>query len=225
MRTRTAARACWGVALSLLVAGAAQAQDYRIEIGGTAGFTSSDGVTFTGVRAGDGNVYNGIEPKDSFSWGLNIGYLTTPNVEVGFMFDQQMSTLAVSGTVEREINDITVSNYHGYVAYNFGEPEARIRPYILGGLGATHYGSVPFTVGGVSGETSGDSQFSGTIGAGVKLYPSDKVGVRLGARWTPTYIKSDAVGWYCDPYWGCYLAGDPQYSNQFEFAGGLVFRF
>lgn len=225
MRTKTVTKVCLGAALGLLLAGTAQAQDTRFEIGGTAGFTSSDGVTFSGVLAGDGNVYNGIEPKDSFSWSLNIGYFTTPNVEVGFLFDQQKSTLAVTGTQEREINDISVSNYHGYVAYNFGEPDAKIRPYIMGGLGATHYGSVPFTVGAVSGETDGSSQFSGTLGLGLKLYPSERVGVRLGARWTPTYIKSDAVGWYCDPYWGCYLAGDPQYSNQFEFAGGLLVRF
>jgi outer membrane protein W len=218
-------KACLGAGLSLLLAGTAQAQDPRIEIGGSAGWTLSDGVTFAGVLAGDGQVYNGIEPKDSFSWSLNIGYLTSPNTEIGFLFSQQKSTLAATGSREREIGDISVNNYHGYIAYNFGEPESKIRPYIMGGLGATHYGSVPFTVGGISGETSGDSQFSGTFGLGVKMYPSEKVGLRLGARWTPTYIKSDAVGWYCDPYWGCYLAGDPQYSNQIEFDGGLLIRF
>ncbi|MET0213234.1 MAG: hypothetical protein ABW292_09540 [Vicinamibacterales bacterium] len=39
------------------------------------------------------------------------------------------------------------------------------------------------------------------------------------------YIKSDAAGWWCDPYWGCYLVGDPQYSNQFGFTGGVTIRF
>src|SRR5262245_59578636 len=73
MRSRTATKACMGAALGLLLAGSAQAQDHRFEIGGTAGFSSSDGVTFSGVLAGDGNLYNGIEPKDSFSWSVNIG--------------------------------------------------------------------------------------------------------------------------------------------------------
>jgi hypothetical protein len=152
-------------------------------------------------------------------------YLTGPNTEIGFLFDQQKSTLTATGTTETDIGDLTVSNYHGYFAYNFGEPEAAVRPYVLLGLGATNYGGVPFTVGGFSGETDGGTQFSGTFGAGLKLYPSQRVGVKLGARWTPTYIKSDSEGWYCDPYWGCYVVGDPQYSNQIEFSGGLVFRF
>jgi hypothetical protein len=225
MRSRTVTKACIGVAASVLLAGTAQAQDPRIEIGGNIGWTNSDGVTFDGIVAGDGNLYNGIEPKDSMSWSLSLGYFVNPNTEIGFLFDQQMSTLAVTGTTEREIGDMNVSNYHGYFAYNFGESDAKVRPFLMLGLGATHYGGVPFSVGGVSGQTDGSSQFSGTFGAGVKLYPSQKVGLKLSARWTPTYIKSDSEGWFCDPYWGCYVVGDPQYSNQLELSGGLVFRF
>jgi hypothetical protein len=33
------------------------------------------------------------------------------------------------------------------------------------------------------------------------------------------------VGWWCDPYWGCYLVGNSQYSNQFQFTGGVTVRF
>jgi len=39
-------------------------------------------------------------------------------------------------------------------------------------------------------------------------------------QWTPTYLKSDAVGWWCDPRWACEVVGDSQYSNQLEFVGG-----
>jgi outer membrane protein W len=212
-------------AVTLLLAGTARAQEHKIEIGGNAGWTKSDGVTFDGVRARDGNVYNGIEPKDAFSYNLTLGYLVNPQVEVGFLFGQQKSKLAVTGTAEREIGDMSVDNYHGYFAYNFGEDDAKVRPYFMAGLGATHYGGVPFSVGGVSGTTTGNTQFSGTLGAGLKLYPSPKAGVKLGVRWTPTYIKSDSEGWWCDPYWGCYVVGNAQYSNQFEATGGIFIRF
>ena len=74
-------------------------------------------------------------------------------------------------------------------------------------------------MGSTSGETEGNYQFSSTLGAGVKIYPSPRVGVKLGVRWVPTYIKSDSTGWWCDPYWGCYVTSDPQFSNQFQFAG------
>ena len=52
-----------------------------------------------------------------------------------------------------------------------------------------------------------------------------RLGERYGVQWTPTYIKTDAEGWWCDPYWGCYLTGDPQYQNQFQFHGGVTARF
>jgi len=73
--------------------------------------------------------------------------------------------------------------------------------------------------------TASETQFSTTWGAGVKIFPSPNVGVRFGAQWTPTYIKTDAAGYWCDPYWGCYVVGDAQYANQFQFNGGLTIRF
>ena len=75
------------------------------------------------------------------------------------------------------------------------------------------------------GETGGETQFSTTWGAGVKLFPAPNFGVRFGMQWTPTYIKSDPGGYWCDPYWGCYMVGDAQYSHQFQFNGGVTFRF
>jgi opacity protein-like surface antigen len=118
-----------------------------------------------------------------------------------------------------------VRNYHGYVAYNFGDPDAAVRPYVLGGLGATQYGTLDVSVGGFDRSVDGDTQFSSTWALGVKLFPSPRFGLRLEGRWTPTYIKSDAAGWWCDPFWGCYVVGSAQYANQFELSGGITLRF
>jgi opacity protein-like surface antigen len=96
----------------------------------------------------------------------------------------------------------------------------------MGGLGMTRYGDVSWTqTGGVQKSVEGNSQFSTTWGAGLKVNASPNVGMKFGIQWTPTYIKSDAAGWWCDPWWGCYVIGDAQYSNQFEFVGGISFRF
>ena len=209
-----------------LAAPAARAQDARVEIGVSAGWTFSDGVTGGPVLAGDGNLYDRIEPKDSFSYALDLGFYVNENLQIGGLFSQQKSKMLIGGTREVEVGDWSVDNYMGIVTYNFGDGDATIRPYFLGGMGVTHYGSIDFTgVGGVSREIGGESQFTTTWGLGVKIYPSRSVGVKLGVRWTPTYIKSDAAGWWCDPYWGCYVVGDAQYSNQFEFSGGITLRF
>ena len=69
--------------------------------------------------------------------------------EVGFLFNQQMSTLRVEGTNTVDIGDMNVTSYHPYFAYNFGEADATLRPFILLGLGFTSYGAVPFSRPGV----------------------------------------------------------------------------
>jgi outer membrane protein W len=204
----------------------AWAQGARTEISASAGWTFSDGVSGATVFAGDGNAYNSIDPKDSFSWNATLGFFANENWEIEFLFSQQKSTLQVGGSRTVDIGDMSVDNYHGIFSYNFGASDSRVRPYLFGGAGATHYGSVSFTgVGGQQRSTEGNTKFSTTWGAGVKIYPGHTAGLRLQARWTPTYIKSDAVGWWCDPYWGCYTVANAQYSNQFEFTGGLTLRF
>jgi hypothetical protein len=211
---------------SLVVVPAAFAQEHKAEVSLNLGWAFSDGVSGTAIKALDGNTYDRIDPKDSFKWGLGVGIFVGENAEVGFLYGQQMSTLTAGGTTTKDIGDLKVNNYHGYFGYNFGASDATVRPYIFGGLGATNFSSVDYTrVNGVTGTIAGETQFSTTWGAGVKAYPSPNFGVRFGAQWTPTYIKTDSAGWWCDPWWGCYVVGNAQYSNQFELGGGVTFRF
>jgi hypothetical protein len=209
-----------------LGAATASAQDPRVEISGTAGWTFSDGVGGeTAVSVPGVGVFDSIGPKDAFSWGARLGFNVSPNVEVGFLFNQQSTKYELGGTSTLDLGDVSVYNYHGYIAYNFGDSDASVRPYFLGGLGATQFGSLSVTAGGTTRDLGGNTQFSSTWGLGLKLFPGPKFGIRLEGRWTPTYIKSDTEGWWCDPYWGCYVYGDPQYANQFELSGGITLRF
>jgi hypothetical protein len=212
------------VAVGALAGSAAWAQDARVEISGTAGWTFSDGVSSGSDDIG--NDFARIDPEDSFSWGARIGFLATENVEVGALFGMQSTKLVLSGAGESlDFGDETIYNYHGYFAYNFLDADSKVRPYFLGGLGATQYGTVKVDLFGVQRDVEGTTKFSSTWAVGLKLYPSETVGIRLEGRWTPTYIKSDAEGWWCDPYWGCYTVGDAQYANQFELSAGINLRF
>jgi outer membrane protein W len=214
-------------AMGALLGTAAWADDPKVEISGNAGWTFSDGVsTDTAILGGDGNLYNRIDPKDSFAWNFTLGYHFTENWEIEFLYGQQQSKLEVGGTTTREIGDFKIKNYHGVFSYNFGDARSSARPYLFFGAGVTDYPGLSFTrINGQAGEIGGNSKFSGTLGAGLKVYPSPHAGLRLQARWTPTYIKTDEAGWWCDPYWGCYVVGNSQYSNQFELTGGLTLRF
>jgi len=219
------------MALMLMAGSAAWAQDSRVSISGLAGWTLSDGVS--GGAEGTLGDFTRIDPKDSFSWGLRIGFMMNDHLEIGGLFDTQQSKLELTGTLlasptenTAEIADWKLYNYHGFVAYHFGDPDSHVRPYFLGGLGATQYGGFDVNVAGASRSVGGNTQFSTTWALGLKAHPGGgKVGLQLEGRWTPTYIKSDAEGWWCDPYWGCYTVGSAQYSNQFQLAGGITLRF
>jgi opacity protein-like surface antigen len=212
--------------LVLAVTSAAWAQTPKVEITGIFGYTLADGVSGDPYKAGNGQTYDRVDPKDSMNFGLSIGFFLSPSAEIGFLWRRQPTTLQISGTAVTDLADTNIEGYHGYGAYYFGDPEAKVHPYIMAGLGMTHYGGISFTKS--SGQTStisSNSQFSTTWGAGVKVNASPNVGVKFGLQWTPTYIKSDAEGWWCDPWWGCYVVGNSQYSNQFEFNGGIAFPF
>jgi hypothetical protein len=194
----------------------ASAQQPRVELSATAGWTFSDGVNVGSI---DESPIQ-IGPKDAFSWGARLGFNVSDNTEIGFLFASQATDLEAVGVINRTIPQ-TVYNYHGYFAYNFGDPDAAVRPYFLGGLGATQYGSLDTAAGSIGGET----QFSTTWALGLKMMPNPKFGIRLETRWTPTYIKTDPEGYWCDPYWGCYTVGEAEFSNQFELSGGIIIRF
>ena len=140
MLSRTAVLA----AVLALAASASWAQDPRFEIGANAGWTLSDGVTGGPILAGDGNLYNSIDPEDSMSWGADIGFFVNENTSIGFLFSQQKSKMIIGGAAEREVGDWSVNNYHGVATYHFGDSDATARPYVFGGAGMTQYGEVDF---------------------------------------------------------------------------------
>jgi hypothetical protein len=200
-------------------------QPPRFEVGVRVGWTWSDGVGLRGVVAADGNTYDQIEPVDSLSWGFTVGYIMTPRLEIEFLYDRQPTTLQAIGTATTDVADFAIGNYHGLLSFHFRSPSAAARPYLIGGAGMTAYPSLSFTTAaGETREIGGNNRLTASFGGGMKVYKG-QFGGRLEARWTPAYIKSQATGWWCDEYWGCYLTEKSQYSNQIELSGGVVFRF
>jgi hypothetical protein len=214
------------VAAGLAVALAAPAQA-QIEITGNIGWTVSSGISGDAVEAPDGNLYNKIEPVDGASFAFTIGYIARNGGEFGFQWGRQLSELQLRGTATTTVGDMNVDNYHGYFAYNFGEFDSAIRPYVMAGVGATNFGSVKFNAMGQARSTASTTRFSTTWGAGVKMYAGQNrnVGFKAGIRWTPTYITSESAGWWCDPWWGCYVVGNSKYAHQFEVSGGVAIKF
>ena len=213
------------VALALIgIAAAPAAAQDRVELSGFFGYIFSEGVDVN--RSVLGNI-DEIHPADGMAYGGAINVWVNGRTQVGFQLGIQDSGLEVNGTVDREVTGMSVNNYHGIVTLHGGRSNSQLRPFVVLGLGATHYR--PDDLAGFS--FDGEFQFSGTLGAGVKAYLNDRWGLGFTGRWTPTYIKSDVAGLYCSPYWNPYYPGscvvmpDPDYSHQFELSGGIILRF
>src|SRR5262245_6628465 len=214
------------LALCAVMTAPVLAQDQRVEVSLLAGWAFAEGVAGAGVASGEGNVDNRVDPKSAFKWGAGVGVLVSEEAELGFRFGRQQSTLRAGGTNTLDIGDMNVDTYHGYFAYNFGDAGSAVRPYLLGGLGVTHFGAVEYALStGRTGTIGGVTRFSSAWGAGVKAYAATGVGVNVGVQWTPTYVKSNSAGWWCDVFWGCYVVGSADYANQFDISGGITFRF
>jgi len=198
----------------------------RFEASIMGGYTFAEGVEANTTVITPSGAFNKIELKSGGAVDLSFGVVAHNGAEVGFIWSRQMSHVNLTGPGSaKDLGNMNVDSYHGYIGYNF-MPEGMFHPYVYIGFGATGYGDVPYTNAvGNPGTIQGLSRYSTTVGFGVKYWAGDHFGFRAGMIYTPTYITSSAEGWWCDPYWGCYLVGDHKYSNQFQINGGFSFRF
>ncbi len=204
----------------------ALAQDYKMELSAFFGYTLSEGINFGADNISGGLLIDKITPTSAPGWGFQADLLAGEMNGFGFQFSEQWSKMELTGAAGEkvEITDMKVRNYHGIFTFNFGAPNDTLRPFLFIGLGMTQYS--PDNIQGNSVDSF--SKFSTTGGGGVKLFQNKYLGVRLTARWTPTYIRSKPSGFWCSPYWiggVCWIIEEPNYSHAVEMAGGLILRF
>jgi opacity protein-like surface antigen len=222
-----------GTGLLAVAAGAAlatPAHAQQIEASVFYGYTLSEGIDASQSRVILGGIYNSLDITSSSAWGFTAGGFVGENVELEFLYAQQMSRLEISDpSPSLEFADMNVNSYQGNIVYNWGEGHARVRPFMFFGLGATHYagGDVDgHAFPGVGGQIRSETKFATNWGAGVKFYPAPSIGIKGMARYTPTFVKSDPGGLWCDPFYPtCWVVNDLDYSNQFEMSVGVTFRF
>ena len=205
----------------MLAAAPLAAQRAKFEFSPFAGYSLSDGFDTRNITVGT-TVYNGITMKDGFTFGASLGYFVNPVTEIEFQWSRQQSQLQgnrLNGGKD-DFMDVAIDNYHVNFVYNMYNDRRKVRPFFLFGLGATVFYPDSYK----GNHPDNESYFSGTLGGGVKASMTDNIGLKLMARWTPTYIHSTDAGYWCD-VWGCWVVGNAQYENQFGFTAGLTWRF
>lgn len=162
---------------------------------------------------------NNFRLDGSTSFGTFIDYSLTRNAQLEFMWDRnktQYSVQPLPGDPYTKAFGSDVDQYQWGGLYMLMGDEHRLRPYIAGSVGFTH----EFNSGGVSNRTD----FSYSIGGGVKYELSRHIALRGDARFMPTYANS-SLETFCDPFFGCYTAKVSNFQNRGNFVAGIVFKF
>jgi len=206
------------VGLLALGAMSVWAQGGRIVISPTVGYRTSGDF---GVRPEVEGLtpYSGVKISDGLAYGLSLGFRLSPYVTMEALWTRSVGMAqALSyyvGQPNTDIFNVAEDVIHANFLFYFGENKM-VKPFFITGLGVTLADGQYEGVGAVS-------RFSWNLGMGFDKMFNEKVGLRVTAKWFTTYIN-DQLGWWYS-YWGYYLVPVSQYMGQWEFTGGLIFRF
>ncbi len=136
----------------------------------------------------------------------------TPRWGAEVLWTQQSSAQQIdTGAGTADLFTMTVRQLHGNVLHNFGGVDARLRPFVFAGLGATFFSAD---------DLNSETKLSFGLGGGVKYFPWKAIGVRGHFRYKPTMLNDDDAADFCDPFGFCQRS-----LQQIEFAAGAVIRF
>jgi hypothetical protein len=148
------------------------------------------------------------------TWGGQIGF-QKPGMGFEVSYMQQESHISYK---DQELHGLKVGQLHGNFLFEKIRYDSRVRPYFLLGLGATFFAPDGFDT---------RSRFSFALGGGLfidQFLASEKLGLKIQAKYNPTYLSDDWGDTWCDPFY-CYQVADPDYLDQGEFTAGLTYKF
>jgi hypothetical protein len=196
--------------------GAATAMAQNIELTGFIGRQMNGGLDLSTA------VFSRIDVQNGTNYGLAVSYLRGDHYGVEFMWAyNKADTLAqpAGGGSGVKVFTLDSNQYIGNFLAHFASREKSVRPFVLIGVGATNlHAAQP----GVNSST----RLVGDLGGGVKYNISRRLGLRFQAKWSPAYLATTRVGYWCDPVWGgCWAVGDDHYLNEFDATAGVTLRF
>jgi opacity protein-like surface antigen len=187
-----------------LTAGAAKAQSW--DISAMAGYAppaelehAARGVDSTSIGGGG-------------SWQFAVGRNFGPRWGAEVLWTEQFSSYGVESNGETgELFKMSIMQLHGNVLYRFARSGSRMEPYALIGLGSTFFSAQ---------DLHDETKLSMGFGGGVKYFLRDELGLRGQFRYKLHFLNDSQSSEFCDPFGFCQST-----LGQFEFAGGVTFRF
>jgi len=160
-----------------------------------------------------------VELNDSDTQGIMFNIKANHNGQYELLYARQSTDADTEGFfVSDPTIDLDVEYFHFGGTYLFdGE---KTRPFIALTVGLSQFDPQLL-------DTGSESFFSASIGGGVQLNASKRIGVRLEARVFTTFVEDDS-NIFCGSAGGdgaCLIQVDARTLNQWEARAGLVFRF
>jgi hypothetical protein len=209
----------WFVVAALfpLAAISTNAQE-RFEVTPFVGYETSASYPVNGLSGPAGtDLINRLRVNDSLAFGTFLDYSLTENAQLEFMWNRNNTSYSAHDILSNSY----ISAYHSDIdqyqfggLYMFRSSAEKLRPYVAASLGFTHDTN--------SNGTPNRTEFSYSLGGGVKYYLTRHVGLRGDLRYLPTY-GSSSNELYC--YFACYYANVSHYLNRGSFTGGIIFKF
>jgi len=196
--------------LLLLTAGYHPADTYagNIEITPTVGFTF--GGSFEDEITG-----TEIDVDDSISYGIILSYNISSETQVEFYYSRQPTELKVDGglVTGNPLFDVDIDYFH--LGGLYGRDLGNFMPYMAAGLGLTHLDP-----------ERGDSEnrFSLNLGGGLKLFLTERVGLRLEGRGFATFVGAGSSSVFCT-FSSCAIVAERDVIWQFSTLSGLILAF
>jgi opacity protein-like surface antigen len=190
----------------VLLALSAPARAQSWEVSGMAASTPSAGLDNQAPEL------SGLDIGGGFTWGVQVGRSFSPHWGAEVVWTHQSSALQLeTGDGSADLFTMTVQQLHGNVVRQFGAAEARLRPFLFAGVGATFLSAD---------DLPSETKLSFGLGGGVKYFPWKTIGLRGHFRYKPTLLSDEDAAPFCDPFGFCQGA-----LHQFEFGLGAIVRF
>jgi opacity protein-like surface antigen len=208
--------------LILFTCGALRAHAQR-EYEVTLFFGSRIGGNIDVSQQGDPNV-DSLKIKSSENYGILGGVSFWNNFQAEFMWNRQPTSLSTHNPNDNTyafLSNMNMDMYQADILYHFKGPDSKFRPFVVGGLGLSHFG-LPLVNG--QNPLGFSNRFSFNLGGGVKYYFSQHIGVRAELRWSPSETTQGQTE-YCDPIYGCGPTTVTNMAQQGQANIGLIIRF
>jgi len=168
------------------------------------------------------SVFHRIEVRNGTNYGLGAGYLLGDHFSAEFTWTYNKADTVAQpqgGVSSVKLFNLDTNQYFGNFLFHFANRETPLRPFLLLGAGATNLHPA---VTGLKGAT----RFAFAVAGGAKYNFSRRLGLRLQAKWSPTYLTTTSDGIWCDPFWGgCWVVGNSHFLHEFDATAGLTLRF